>query len=42
MDMTINLKTIKNSNGYYKKLDDGLHTSTIGIGKGVNHVEKHI
>jgi hypothetical protein len=40
--MMINLKIIKDSRSYHKKKDDGLYTSTIGIGKGVNHVEKYI
>jgi|GEM_PF-5090504 hypothetical protein len=38
--MTINPKIIKNSRSHYKKKDDGLCTSTIGIGKGVNYVKE--
>ncbi len=36
----VNLKAIKNGRSSYKKLDDGLCTSTIGTHKGVNYVKE--
>ncbi len=42
MDTTVNPKTIKNSRSYHRNWIRGCVPVPIGIGKGVDHVERYI